>query len=130
MKKEDFAKIVSIAIDKLPEAGKRAMKNVVFFIEPEVRKIKANEIGIKKGEILLGLYEGIPKAKRGSGYFGVLPDKITIFQEPIEIICSGDPERIRQEVYRVVYHEVGHHLGFDEEGIRIKELSINKKHEH
>lgn len=123
MKKDDFAKIVSLAIDKLPEAGKMAMKNVIFFIEPKVRKTKANEIGIKKREILLGLYEGIPKTKRGPGYFGFLPDKITIFQEPIEMIAGNDPEKIKKEIFDVVYHEVGHHLGFDEEGIRRKQLT-------
>lgn len=132
MDKQEFANTIIEAIDSLPEQGKKAMENVAFFLEPEVRGAKANEVGIKKGNVLLGLYEGVPKTKRGPGYFGFLPDKITIFQNPIEMVANGDPEKIRKEIFEVVYHEVGHHLGFDEEGIREKELlkKKDKKHKH
>ena len=117
----EFEQLVSEAIGALPSAGKKAMKNVVFLIEQDVRREKANEMNIKRGEMLLGLYEGISKPHRGEGYFGVLPDKITIFQQPIEMLSGGDPLKIRETVYDVVRHEVGHHLGFDEPGIRAYE---------
>ncbi len=127
MKQREFEQLVSNAISALPPAGQTAMKNVAFFVEPEVREVKADEIGIKKGELLLGLYEGVSKLNRGSGYFGVLPDKITIFQQPIELIAENKPEKIKQIIFEVVYHEVGHHLGFDEDGIRAHKPSHNKK---
>jgi len=114
----EFEKLVSEAIQALPQAGKEAMKNVVFLVEQEVRNLKAKEIGIKRGQMLLGLYEGVSKLNRGTGYSWVLPDKITIFQKPIEILSNGDREKIRETVFDVVRHEVGHHLGFDEYGIR------------
>jgi len=76
---------------------------------------------IKRGEMLLGLSEGVSKLNRGSGYSWVLPDKITIFQRPIEIIAGGDPQKIKEVVYDVVRHEVGHHLGFNEAEIRAYE---------
>jgi len=122
-----FEQLVSEAIDALPPAGKRAMKNVVFIVEPEARGAKAKEMNIKRGQTLLGLYEGISKPNRGSGYFAVLPDKITIFQRPIEMLAGGDPGRLREIVFDVVRHEVGHHLGFDEAGIRAHERARKDK---
>ncbi len=129
MGEKEFEQLVRDAIEALPPAGKKAMKNVVFLVEPEVRREKANEMKIKRGQLLLGLYEGVSKLSRGSGYSWVLPDKITIFQRPIETLSGGDPEKIKETVFDVVRHEVGHHLGFDEKGIRAYEAK-RKKNNH
>ena len=126
MTRKDFEQLVSEAIEALGAGAKAAMENVDFVIEPEARPKKAREVNISRNEDLLGLYEGIPKIKRGAGYFGVLPDKITIFQRPIEILAGGDPARVKELVYDVVWHEVGHHLGFDERGIREREARRKK----
>ncbi len=115
---EDFEKLVAEAVDNLPPEGRRAMENVAFIVEPEVRPAKAEEMRIKRGELLLGLYEGVSKAHRGAGYSGVLPDRITIFQRPIEELAGENPQKLKEMVFDVVRHEVGHHLGFDEAGIR------------
>ncbi len=121
MKRTNFEQLLRDAIMALPEQGRKAMNNVAFVVEGEARHKKAKEIGIKVSEVLLGLYEGIPKTKRGTGYFGVLPDKITIFQKPIEKLGNGETEEIKKLVREVIWHEVGHHLGFDEKGIRALE---------
>lgn len=126
VKEKEFEQLVRDAIKALPPVGKKAMKNVVFIVESEVRRGKANEMKIKRGEMLLGLYEGVSKLNRGTNYSWVLPDKITIFQKPIEILSGGDPVKIRETVFGVVRHEVGHHLGFDEKGIRAYEAKLKK----
>ena len=123
MEQTAFEKLVAEAIDALPPVGKAAMQNVAFFVEPEVREAKANEMHIMRGQLLLGLYEGVSLSQRGSGYSGVLPDKITIFQDPIELLSGGDPAKLKEMVFDVVRHEVGHHLGFDEAGIRAHEAA-------
>lgn len=126
MSEVEFEQLVSEAIKALPPAGKKAMKNVVFIVEPEVRRTKASEMKIKRGEVLLGLYEGVSKLNRGTGYSWVLPDKITIFQKPIEMLAGENYDKLKEMVFDVVRHEVGHHLGFDEPGIRAYEAKRKK----
>jgi predicted Zn-dependent protease with MMP-like domain len=126
MKKNNFEQLIREAILALPEHGRKAMDNVAFVVEREARRKKAKEIGIQVNEVLLGLYEGIPKTKRGASYFGVLPDKITIFQHPIEELAGCDEKKLKKLIYEVVWHEVGHHLGFDEKEIRALETKKRK----
>ena len=126
----EFEKIVSEAIYALPPVGKAAMENVAFFVEPEVREAKASEMHIMRNQMLLGLYEGVSLANRGSGYSGVLPDKITIFQKPIEMLAGGDHAKLKELVFDVVRHEIGHHLGFDEAGIRAHEAARKENDAH
>ncbi|MGB9629486.1 MAG: metallopeptidase family protein, partial [Thermodesulfobacteriota bacterium] len=66
---------------------------------------------------LLGLYQGVPIDRRGFYYGNVLPDKITLFQIPIESCCANK-EEIEEKVREVVIHEVGHYFGLDEEKLR------------
>jgi predicted Zn-dependent protease with MMP-like domain len=68
---------------------------------------------------LLGLYQGVPLPDRGHSYGHVLPDHITIFQQPIEAFYHT-PEEIQAAVRETVIHEVGHYFGLDDE--RIDEL--------
>ena len=123
MKSLEFEKLVRDAITTLPRHIGDAMENVVFVVEKEPRRRKAKEVGIKINETLLGLYEGVPLTGRGSGYSGVLPDKITIFQNPIEELSGGDANKLKILVLDVVRHEVGHYFGFDEEEL----LAIENK---
>ena len=114
MRRNYFETLIREAIEELPPKIKEAMENVVFIVEREARRRKASEIGIRVDETLLGLYEGVPKTGRGINYSGVLPDKITIFQKPMEELAGGNEKKLKELVYEVVWHEIGHHLGFDE----------------
>ena len=122
-----FEKIVADAVDGLPAWAHEAMENVAFVVEREVRRKRAGEIGIKMHEVLLGLYEGIPKTERTRGYFGVPPDKITIFQKPLEQLAGGDPAKLKRLVRDTVWHEVGHHLGLDETELRAIETRKGRR---
>ncbi len=61
----------------------------------------------------------MPLTKRNSGYNMVPPDRITIFQGPVEEECDTEDE-MREEIRRTVVHEIAHYFGFDEE--RLAEL--------
>ena len=126
MDKLEFEKLVSEAISAVPSHIQKAIDNVVFVVENRSSNQKKGEMNIATNEMLLGLYEGIPQIKRGSGYTGALPDKITIFQEPLEELSGGDKNKLKQLIREVVEHEIGHYFGFDEEEIRAIEKKRKK----
>jgi predicted Zn-dependent protease with MMP-like domain len=71
---------------------------------------------IDEGDTLFGLYQGTPLPQREWSYGNALPDRISIFQRPIEEACSDD-EEIRDCVAETVIHEFGHYFGMSEEEI-------------
>ncbi len=74
-------------------------------------------MNIGAGWTLLGLYEGVPHSSRGANYTSVLPDKITIFKNSIEIVAKTE-EEIKAQVRSTVMHEIGHHFGLSEEELK------------
>lgn len=127
MRREMFESLVADAVAALPRRAREAMKNVDIVIERRPRRKKSGEVGIKRDEVLLGLYEGIPLINRDSGYFGALPDKITIFQQPIELFSDGNAEKMTELVREVVWHEIGHHFGLSDPELRLIEEERKQK---
>jgi len=84
------------------------------------------EEGVPPNRDMVGLYHGIPHTERGPGYTMVLPDKITIWKGMIEAIAKNGTE-IPALVRKVVWHEIGHHLGFGEREIRRLEKKWEKE---
>jgi len=122
-----FETLVYRAIDALPEEFKNKLENVDVLVEdwPSPRQI--NHFRLRSKAQLLGLYEGVPQTQRGSGYNLVPPDKITIFQRPIEMECRSDRE-IEDEIGRVVKHEIAHHFGIgDAKLYEIERQKRNKR---
>jgi predicted Zn-dependent protease with MMP-like domain len=106
---ERFEELVGEALDGIPEELGRMMDNVAVFVREG-----------SPGSGLLGLYEGIPLTRRDRGYEGmVMPDRITIFRQPIVARCASEAEVVEQ-VRITVIHEVGHHFGIDD--ARLHEL--------
>jgi len=126
MKRSIFERLVVESVKALPPTIRTAMNNVAIVIEQEPRQEKLREVSVRRHGILLGLYEGIPLKRRGAGYFGVLPDKITIFQKSIESFSGKDPERLKALVRDVVWHEIGHHIGLNDQELRALERKRRK----
>jgi len=110
MDRERFEWLVKQAVDSLPEEFRTKLENIDVVVEDWPTQSQLAEAGLRRDETLLGLYEGVPLTKRGSHYGLVPPDKITIFQKPIEAECRHDAEIIA-EIQRVVRHEIAHHFG-------------------
>ncbi|NMH81027.1 metallopeptidase family protein [Pseudonocardia xinjiangensis] len=104
MTRRRFEEAVADALDSIPPQLTAAMDNVVVLVE---------ERNPEEPE-LLGLYEGIALTDRMSDYGGVLPDRITIYQDAILDVCD-DVDEVVHEVAVTVVHEVAHHFGIDEE---------------
>jgi len=112
MEKGEFQQLIIEALDELPEQFKNKLQNVDIVIEENMPQNFA-----KRGNILLGLYSGIPLKKRSVWHSSTLPDKITIYKNSIEKICRSNLE-IKRKIAEVVYHEIGHHFGLSEEELR------------
>ena len=106
---EAFERLVSEALDTVPEGLMAMLDNVVILVEAEAPDDDPH---------LLGLYEGVPLTERGHDY-AALPDTITLFRLPILRVCSTGADVIR-EVRTTVVHELAHHFGIDDE--RLAEL--------
>ncbi len=119
MEREYFERLVAASVNALPQEFQELLHNIEVVVEDRPTSAQLNEAGMEPGDSLLGLYEGVPLTERGSYYGMVLPDKISIFQKPIEDACRSDAE-IKAEVQRVVLHEIAHYFGFDDE--RLDEL--------
>jgi predicted Zn-dependent protease with MMP-like domain len=114
LSREAFETLVDEAIDSLPDEVKRWLDNVVIVVADRPSPEQQARTGLGPGSLLFGLYEGVPKTKRGVTYGEVVPDKILIFHGPIERVCRT-PAQVRDQVRRTVLHEIGHHLGMDED---------------
>lgn len=117
MDREGFKWLVARAVDSLPEEFGTKLENIDVVIEDWPTSGQLREAGLRRGQTLLGLYEGVPLTKRSHHYGLVTPDKITIFQKPIEAKCRYDAE-ITAEIQRVVLHEIAHHFGIGDTRLR------------
>jgi predicted Zn-dependent protease with MMP-like domain len=113
-----FEELVAHAIEHLPEEFRERLENVEVLVEDYPTRAQLRTARARRGTTLLGLYEGVPQTERFS-YNMVLPDKITIFQQPIESACRTDAE-VTSVIERVVRHEIAHHFGISDE--RLKEF--------
>jgi len=127
MEKQRFGILVTRAIEELPPEFQSRLENVDVLVEDWPSPMQLRQLGLRHNTELLGLYEGIPQTRRGSGYNLVLPDKITIFQKPIEAKCHSD-RQIETEIGKVVRHEIAHHFGIGDETLyRIERQKRNRK---
>jgi len=126
VEESEFEKLVRQALIILPKRIRRKMENIAICVEKRPSAEQLRKIGLKHDRFLLGLYEGIPQIVWGKGFGGNLPDKITIFQESIESFAAG-PEKVKELVKNVVWHEVAHHFGFSERGVRLLEQKRSLK---
>jgi predicted Zn-dependent protease with MMP-like domain len=113
----DFYELVERALEGLPPELAELLDNVAIVVDdwPEhSTPLVSDELD----DTLYGLYEGVPLTQRGSGYYGTLPDKITIFRGPLERDFSR--EELEEQIRITVVHEIAHHFGFGED--RLEEL--------
>ncbi|MDQ7828826.1 MAG: metallopeptidase family protein [Armatimonadota bacterium] len=114
-----FEQLVLEALESIPLPLRQRMENVAVVVEAWPTPEQLASVGLGPDDLLFGLYEGTPLVERGVLAEPLLPDRITIFQGPLEEACDTE-EEIREEVRTTIIHEVAHHFGFDEE--RLAEL--------
>ncbi len=122
---EKFKELVNKGIDDIPQKFLDKLNNVGIVVEDDPTPEQLKRLKIRKNYLLFGLYEGIPRTKRW-GYGQVLPDKITIFKNPIEKSTQSEKETIKT-IKETVWHEIAHHFGMDEKEVRRAESKRKKK---
>lgn len=116
MTRQEFTKLVEEALEDIPRSFRDEMKNVAVVVEDEPSPELLAEMEIEPPDSLFGLYQGTPLPERGWAHGNALPDRISIYQFPIEDACE-DEEEIRTCVAETVIHEFGHYFGMSEEEI-------------
>ena len=98
---EDFRALVRQAVDELPLEFHRALEHVAIVVSDGGRRRRA-----------YGLYQGDTVAQ------DFFHDRIVIFKDTLLRDFGHDPDQLRAQVTRTVRHELAHHLGWDEKGVR------------
>ena len=120
---EEFDKIISEAMDTLPEERIKGLQNILISYEDEPSDEQRKKLQLRGSQTLFGLYEGIPLTKKASasslfsGTPMVLPDKITIFKLPI-LAASSNIDDVKEQVRHTLWHEIAHYYGLDHDEIR------------
>jgi len=113
LRRVEFEKLVAQAVESLPSSFLERLENVDVVVEDEPTEEELELAGIEPGGTLLGLYHGVPQSQRGPWYGNLLPDRIVIYQRPIEA-AARDRREVRKEIRITLMHEIGHHFGLGE----------------
>ena len=116
MTRAEFERLVDEAVTLIPRRFRREMKNLALVVEDAPSADLLDEMEIEPPDSLYGLYQGTPLPERTWGFGNNLPDRITIFQQPIEDDCDNEDE-MRAMIGETLIHEVGHYFGMSEEQI-------------
>jgi predicted Zn-dependent protease with MMP-like domain len=117
MNRQTFEHLVAQALDELPPEFQEKLDNVEVVVEEWPDSETLRLAGVRHPASLLGFYHGIPQTRRTHNYGLVLPDKISIYQSPIEMRCHSI-DQVRRAIHRVLRHEIGHHFGLSDERLR------------
>jgi predicted Zn-dependent protease with MMP-like domain len=113
-----FEEAVGRAIDSIPEPFSRALEDVAIVIADEPSPQQRQTAGLRPGDELYGLYEGVPRTTYGADW-AMAPNKITLFQGALEDDFP-EPEDLERQIRVTVVHEIAHHIGISDE--RLHEL--------
>ena len=116
MTREHFDRLVAQAVRGIPKLFRDEMDNVAVVVEDRPSAELLNEMKLAPPDTLYGLYQGTPLPEREWAHGNVLPDRITIYQQPI-VEDTEDDDAVIRAIGETVIHEFGHYFGLSEEEI-------------
>jgi predicted Zn-dependent protease with MMP-like domain len=114
MERKAFESLVHEALQDLPQQFKDKLANIAIIVEDYPSDELLDRMEVPEDETLFGLFEGVPLTERGHFDAPLYPDRVWIFQGPIEEACNSLQE-IKEEVRITVAHELAHFFGFDDD---------------
>ena len=115
--RETFEAIVRRAVAEIPADFRERLENLEVAVEERAQPGDYARSGTPHGRTLLGVYRGVPLPARGSGYNLILPDRIAIFQTPLQRLARNE-EHLYSLVRRTVRHEIAHYFGISDQRLR------------
>jgi len=113
-----FDAIVADALDRVPLPFAQLLDNIVIQVRDAPTREMIESVGLDPSHhTLFGLYTGVALDRRGEAYGNVLPDVVLLFRRPLLAACTSRATLLRQ-IQLTLLHELGHHLGFDDEQMR------------
>jgi predicted Zn-dependent protease with MMP-like domain len=116
MKRDAFEQLVAGALATIPRRFRNSMKNIAIAVEDEPSREILEDMEVDPPDTLLGLYQGTPLTERSWDYGNSLPDRILLFQGPLERESEGEDDLV-VTIAETLIHEIGHHFGLSEEQI-------------
>ena len=128
MDRAKFEALVADALATIPRRFRDAMSNLAIVVEDEPSRALLEEMELEPRDTLLGLYQGTPLTERSWGYGNTLPDRILLFQGPLERESEDEGDLV-VAIGETLIHEIGHYFGLSEEEIEeIEEQYWRKGH--
>lgn len=121
---EQFNDLIAKSLDELPDEYTSRLNNVLITYEDDPSPEQRVKLNLRCNETLFGLYEGVPMTSRGNGYNMVLPDRITIFKNPM-LHVSSNIGSLKAQVKHTLWHEIAHYFGLNHD--RIHEIERHWK---
>jgi len=129
MTRARFEQLVAEAIRTIPPRFRDELTNIAVIVEDEPPDELLDDMGIEPPDTLFGLYQGTPLTERSWDYGNTLPDRIVLYQGPIED-SSETEDDVVVAVGETLIHEVGHYFGLSEEELEDIEERYWRAQEH
>jgi predicted Zn-dependent protease with MMP-like domain len=117
----DIEAIARRTLDRLPAPFSESLDDVVLMIEEVADAATARSVGLRHPMQLSGLYQGIPLHQRSVEHSGTLPDRVTLYRQPILAEWRDTRVGLEQLVSHIVIHEIGDHFGFSDDDMHALE---------
>jgi predicted Zn-dependent protease with MMP-like domain len=109
---EEFDTLIARAMDELPQEYIHNMQNVAIVMSDEPDLEQRERLRLRGDQLLLGLFEGVPRTMQTGNEAGLLPAKITLFKHQILAVVS-DQASLFEQIKRTLWHEIAHYYGLE-----------------
>ena len=127
MTRAHFDALVERAWRRIPSRFRDRVQNVAIVVEDEPSQEHLSSGRVPHTHTLLGLYQGVPLRHRSVSAAPLMPDRITLFQGPIERCSGPSDEAIEEQAAVTLFHELGHYFGLNEREVRAMEVRLRRK---